>query len=63
MSDTYNNGDFMEFPKMARLNREAVITEKIDGTNAQILIVPVSEYLPHDKEKLEIGRASCRERV
>lgn len=29
---------FEEFPKMARLFRECVITEKIDGTNAQILI-------------------------
>lgn len=31
---------FQEFPKMARLNREVVITEKIDGTNAQIIIAP-----------------------
>lgn len=30
---------FEEFPKMARLTRECVITEKIDGTNAQIHIV------------------------
>ena len=30
--------EFTEFPKMARLSRECVITEKIDGTNAQILI-------------------------
>jgi len=30
--------DFQEFPKMARLSREIIITEKIDGTNAQILI-------------------------
>lgn len=30
--------EFMEFPKMARLSREIIITEKIDGTNAQILI-------------------------
>jgi len=29
---------FAEFPKMARLSRECIITEKIDGTNAQILI-------------------------
>ena len=29
---------FQEFPKMARLSRECIITEKIDGTNAQILI-------------------------
>lgn len=29
---------FIEFPKMARLSREVIITEKIDGTNAQILI-------------------------
>lgn len=30
---------FEEFPKMARLNRECYITEKIDGTNAQIYIL------------------------
>jgi hypothetical protein len=30
--------EFMEFPKMARLSREVIITEKIDGTNAQLLI-------------------------
>lgn len=29
---------FEEFAKIARLSREIVITEKIDGTNAQILI-------------------------
>lgn len=29
---------FAGFPKMGRLSRECVITEKIDGTNAQILI-------------------------
>ncbi len=29
---------FREFPKMARLSREIIITEKIDGTNAQIFI-------------------------
>jgi len=30
--------DFAEFPKMARFARETIITEKIDGTNACILI-------------------------
>jgi hypothetical protein len=30
--------DFSPFPKMARLMRDIVITEKIDGTNAQIFI-------------------------
>lgn len=34
---------FAEFPKMARLSREVIITEKIDGTNAQILITPEGE--------------------
>jgi hypothetical protein len=29
---------FAEFPKIARLNRECVISEKIDGTNGQIII-------------------------
>jgi hypothetical protein len=30
--------DFQPFPKMARLSRRIVITEKIDGTNAQVFI-------------------------
>jgi hypothetical protein len=30
--------EFTAFPKMARLSREVIITEKIDGTNAQIAI-------------------------
>ena len=29
---------FSPFPKMARLSREVIITEKIDGTNAQVCI-------------------------
>jgi len=33
-----NMHEFVEFPKMARLSREVIITEKIDGTNAQVLI-------------------------
>jgi hypothetical protein len=28
--------EFVPFPKIARLNREVVVTEKIDGTNAQV---------------------------
>lgn len=31
--------EFVEFPKIARLSREIVVTEKIDGTNAQIYIL------------------------
>lgn len=30
--------DFEEFPKMARLSRRVIVSEKIDGTNAQVLI-------------------------
>lgn len=36
---------FVGFPKIARLNREIVITEKIDGTNAQIYINEAGELL------------------
>ena len=32
--------DFQGFAKMARLNRDMLITEKIDGTNSQIRILP-----------------------
>jgi len=39
---------FDGFPKMARLYRESVITEKIDGTNGQIYIreLPDNECMP-----------------
>lgn len=30
--------EFIGFPKIARLSREIIVTEKIDGTNSQILI-------------------------
>jgi len=30
--------EFVGFPKMARLSREIIVTEKIDGTNAQVCI-------------------------
>lgn len=37
--------EFQEFPKMARLSRQCIITEKIDGTNAQIWIAPDGDQL------------------
>lgn len=33
-----NGQEFQGFPKIARLSRECIITEKLDGTNAQIFI-------------------------
>ena len=30
--------EFEEFPKVPRLSRGCVITEKIDGTNAQVMV-------------------------
>lgn len=45
---------FKPFPKLARLSRECTITEKIDGTNAQVFIVdtwqtpPVVEAYPDE---------------
>lgn len=35
--------EFVAFKKIPRLNREIVITEKIDGTNASILVTPEGE--------------------
>lgn len=37
--------EFNEFPKIARLSRECIITEKIDGTNAQICIAEDGQFL------------------
>jgi hypothetical protein len=36
--------EFQEFPKIARLSREVIVTEKIDGTNAQVCIVELDGY-------------------
>lgn len=33
-----NAMEFRAFPKMSRLTREVIVTEKIDGTNACIFI-------------------------
>lgn len=40
-----NDNSFREFNKIPRLNREMIISEKIDGTNAQVYILTRDEYL------------------
>jgi hypothetical protein len=37
--------EFIEFPKIARLSRECIVTEKIDGTNGCIAIGEEGEFL------------------
>src|ERR1700677_2706004 len=37
--------EFVEFDKIARLSRNCVVTEKIDGTNASITITEDGEFL------------------
>lgn len=36
--------EFREFPKMGRYSRDVIVTEKIDGTNAQIYITESGEF-------------------
>ena len=45
------NLEFREFPKIARLSREMIITEKIDGTNAQILITEDGQVLTGSRNR------------
>ncbi len=47
----FNTLGFEAFPKIARLNREIVITEKIDGTNGQL-------YFPEDGSPMLVGSRS-----
>lgn len=42
--------DFTAFPKIPRLNREIIVTEKIDGTNAAVVIVPWSELNRYERD-------------
>jgi len=41
--------EFQEFAKISRLNREVIVTEKIDGTNGQVHIRPA------EGSRLEFG--------
>ena len=43
---------FKEFPKMSRLFRDIIITEKIDGTNASIFIPDLPTDLPEGVKML-----------
>jgi len=45
------NLEFQEFPKIARLSRDIIITEKIDGTNAQLLITEYGDLLVGSRTK------------
>jgi RNA ligase len=38
MSDTQDFPPFAEFPSISRLSRDMIVTEKLDGTNAQVHI-------------------------
>lgn len=51
MTEPTNPTAFESFRKIPRLSREIVITEKVDGTNAQILIVPCREVAFHDSKQ------------
>ncbi len=43
--------EFVPFPKMPRLNRECIITEKIDGTNACIRITEDGRFLTGSRSR------------
>lgn len=45
---------FEPFPKLTRFSHDWIITEKIDGTNAQILIVPVADVPINETQELAI---------
>jgi RNA ligase len=49
--------NFQPFPKIPRLKREVVITEKLDGTNAQVVIVRSKSHLHLDDGGTSIARS------
>ena len=49
--------DFVEFNKIARLSRNCVITEKIDGTNASVVITETGDFLVGSRTRgFRLGR-------
>lgn len=49
--DPMSDHDFIEFPKMARFAREIIVTEKIDGTNAQVFISEDGQVLAGSRSR------------
>lgn len=49
--DNLDPNEFVEWPKMPRLSRECIITEKIDGTNAQVLITADGRVVAGSRSK------------
>ena len=45
IQDSINAKSFEAFPKIARLSREMIITEKLDGINAQVSVTDAGEVL------------------
>ena len=45
MNATEDMDHFERFPKMGRLFRDIVVTEKIDGTNVQVLVSADGEQI------------------
>ena len=43
--------EFEKFDKIARLSRNCIITEKIDGTNAQVFIGENGEFLTGSRNR------------
>jgi hypothetical protein len=46
---------FQPFPKIARLSREVIVTEKLDGTNAQVIIVDPEQLEGEEYERTQQG--------
>lgn len=44
--------EFKEFPKIARLNREVIVTEKIDGTNAAVIVTEDGQVAAQSRSRL-----------
>lgn len=49
--------EFVEFPKIARLSREIVVTEKIDGTNGVVYVGEDGEVLAGSRTQWVVSRA------
>ena len=52
--------EFQDFPKMARLARDVIVTEKIDGTNAQVCIGEAGEMVTLRTHKARSVAHHCR---
>lgn len=52
MTELIIKPEFLEWPKIARLNRQMIVTEKLDGTNAAVIVTDDGQVWAQSRKRV-----------